>query len=143
MRMSRSPFSSRSVLLAVVVAVVGASAGYVQASSTASARTGRIASNCTQYAPITTQCATAGTMYSNGTYATPSYAYRDDNIIALAGSRTWTLELFDNPSGLYFPYYGSGTGGVQPGNGGHQLKAGCYLDFNQPSVFGECYTDWH
>lgn len=97
------------------------------------------ANHCTRFAPIISQdyqCGVNGTMYTTGTYSTPSVALRDSNDIYLASSRPWSLDYFG--SGIYSS--GTGTHGHLGSSNGYR-RADCNLGGS--SVSGHCVTNWH
>jgi hypothetical protein len=138
-RLSNQP--SRTRLLAVVgllcsLGVVLAAAG--SSFGAGSGRTTAAATHCTRYAPVVSQdvnCDLKGTMYSTGTYSTPSVALRDSNRIDVDASRSLAIRY---GSGSWI--FATGTSLSQGASSGYQ-SAQCAI--GGAAVNGRCRTNWH
>ena len=119
---------------AVLVGVIAAAAGLKLPGVAAAAA----ANHCTRYAPVISQdynCTVTGTMYSSGSYQTPSTALRDSNYIGLNASRTWTLCYVGGSCSS-----GVGTVGSMGASSGYKA-AWCAIAGS--AVTGRCTTYWH
>jgi len=115
----------------------------VAALGSAPAARGVVAANhCTRYAPVISQdnnCTVRGTLYSTGTYSTPSTALRDSNEMSIAATRTFELAYYGG-NGAYTTV--TGTYGSLGSSGGYAYSK-CWLWNGQSSVSGRCTTYWH
>ena len=121
-----------SAIAGVAIAVAMPSVG------SALTRTATAANHCTRYAPVISQdvnCDLKGTMFSTGTYSTPSVALRDSNRINVDASRSLAIR-YDSANWIF----ATGTAVSQGPSAGYQ-SAQCAIGGNP--VNGRCRTDWH